>query len=122
MTRDHEELIADSAKTTPKAPPSGPTALYHELGQVEATATSADESVTVVAGPGGTIKDIQLTGDAFDLPADELVGTLLNTVHEAATESVRRQAELVDEHTGDRAMPPGSLRGLRPAGEDNRPE
>ncbi|WP_020669237.1 YbaB/EbfC family nucleoid-associated protein [Amycolatopsis nigrescens] len=71
-----------------------------ELSGLEATATSADRSVTVVAGSGGAITDIRVTEDALKQGASALSATLMSTLQQAIAESARRQAAIVEEHMG----------------------
>ncbi|GAB3486283.1 YbaB/EbfC family nucleoid-associated protein [Amycolatopsis cihanbeyliensis] len=72
-----------------------------ELSRLEAVATSPDRSVTVVAGPGGSVKDIRLTDAALKQRPDALAQALMSTLHEAVAESARKQAGIVDTHMGD---------------------
>ncbi|WP_037360209.1 YbaB/EbfC family nucleoid-associated protein [Amycolatopsis orientalis] len=80
---------------------SGIAQMQEELSALEATATSPDRSVTVVAGPGGAIKDIQVTDTALRRGGAELSGMLMATLQQAVAESARQQAVLVDQHTGN---------------------
>ncbi|MGV9301068.1 YbaB/EbfC family nucleoid-associated protein [Amycolatopsis sp. NPDC003676] len=80
---------------------SGIAQMQEELSALEATATSPDRSVTVVAGPGGSIKDIQVTDAALRRGGAELSGMVMATLHQAVAESARQQAVLVDQHTGN---------------------
>ncbi|WP_216210504.1 YbaB/EbfC family nucleoid-associated protein [Amycolatopsis aidingensis] len=72
-----------------------------ELSQLEAAASSPDRSVTVVAGPGGSVKDIRLTEAALRQRPEALAQTLMSTLQEAVAESARKQAGIVDAHMGD---------------------
>ncbi len=71
-----------------------------ELSTLEATATSADRSVTVVAGPGGSVTDIRITDQALRQGGQALSATLMATLREAISEAARRQASIVQEHMG----------------------
>jgi DNA-binding protein YbaB len=71
-----------------------------ELQDLEVRATSADESVTVVAGPGGSVLDIRLTDDALRLGAEQLSAQLMATLREAVADAVRQQAAVVEEFAG----------------------
>ncbi|EHR48982.1 hypothetical protein SacmaDRAFT_0686 [Saccharomonospora marina XMU15] len=75
--------------------------LRSEIASLEATATSPDRSITVVAGPGGAIKDIQFTQQALGQQPQALSSALLTTLQQAVAEAARKQAGLVDEHLGD---------------------
>lgn len=74
--------------------------LRSEIAELETRATSADGSLTVVAGPDGSIKDIQLTDKALDRQPQALSSVLLATIQEAVAEAARKQAGIVDEHMG----------------------
>jgi DNA-binding protein YbaB len=71
-----------------------------ELANLEVRATSADESVTVVAGPGGSVLDIRLTEDALRLGAERLGAELMATLREAVADAARQQAAVVEEYAG----------------------
>lgn len=71
-----------------------------ELGTLEARATSTDRSVTVVAGPGGSVKDIQFTEDALKQRPQALAATVMSTLQEAVADAARQQAGVVDQHMG----------------------
>ncbi|WP_007023254.1 YbaB/EbfC family nucleoid-associated protein [Saccharomonospora iraqiensis] len=71
-----------------------------ELADLEATASSADRAITVVAGPGGSVKDIQLTDKALTRSPQELSSSIMSTLQEAVAEAARKQATIVDEHMG----------------------
>lgn len=75
--------------------------LQSELAALEATASSADRSITVVAGPGGAVKDIQFTEKALSQQPQALSAALLSTIQQAVAEAARKQAGIVDEHLGD---------------------
>ncbi len=74
--------------------------MQEELNALEAQVTSPDRSVTVVAGPSGSVKDLRLSPDAFRQQPDQLAATILATLHQAVAESARKQAGIVDEHVG----------------------
>lgn len=74
--------------------------MQEELEALEASVTSADRSVTVVAGPSGSVKDLRLTPDALRQQPDALAASILTTLHQAVAESARKQAGIVDEHVG----------------------
>ncbi|MFL6120076.1 YbaB/EbfC family nucleoid-associated protein [Actinophytocola sp.] len=71
-----------------------------ELENLEVRATSPDQSITVVAGPGGSVTDIRLTDDALRLGAEQLSADLMATVREAVADAARRQAAVVEEFAG----------------------
>ncbi|WP_158844873.1 hypothetical protein [Saccharothrix deserti] len=55
----------------------------------------------MVAGPGGSILDIQLQPDAQRIPAHALSRTIMSTLQQAVADSARRSAEVVQEFAGD---------------------
>jgi DNA-binding protein YbaB len=71
-----------------------------ELENLEVRATSPDQSITVVAGPGGSVTDIRLTDDALRLGAEQLGVELMATLREAVADAARRQAAVVEEFAG----------------------
>ena len=71
-----------------------------ELTNIEASATSNDRSVTITAGPGGAITNIQFTEDALKQRPDVLSSAVLATLQQAVADSARQQAALVDQHMG----------------------
>lgn len=77
--------------------------MREELAGLEATATSPDRSVTVVAGPGGAVKDVRLTEAALALGPQNLGGVIMSTLNEAVADAVRQQADIVQEYAGDDA-------------------
>lgn len=74
--------------------------LQSQIAELEATATSSDRSITVVAGPGGSIKDIQFTEDALRQRPQALSSALLSTLQQAVAEAARKQAGVVEEQFG----------------------
>lgn len=76
-------------------------AMSEELKTVSATATSTDRSVTVVAGPGGSVRDIRLTDDIKRLSPSQLSASIMDTMRQALAASARKQAEVVQEAVGD---------------------
>lgn len=71
-----------------------------ELAGLAASATSPSGKVTVVAGPGGAIRDVQFTEDAVRQPAAALAAEVKSTLQQAVAAAARRQARIVDEHMG----------------------
>ncbi|RZQ64163.1 YbaB/EbfC family nucleoid-associated protein [Amycolatopsis suaedae] len=74
--------------------------MQSELTTLEAQAVSPDRSVTVVAGPGGSVRDIQLTADAMRQQPQQLAATILATLHRAVADAAQQQAGIVDAHMG----------------------
>lgn len=77
--------------------------MREELAGLEAVAVSADRSVTVVAGPGGAVKDVRLTDAALTLGSQRLGGMIMSTLNEAVADAARQQAGIVQEYAGDDA-------------------
>ncbi|WP_367134822.1 YbaB/EbfC family nucleoid-associated protein [Saccharothrix sp. HUAS TT1] len=71
------------------------------MTQLRVTAVSPDRVVTVVAGPGGSILDVQLQPDAQRIPAHALSRSIMSTLQQAVADSARRSAEVVQEFAGD---------------------
>lgn len=74
-----------------------------ELASLEVSASSPDRSVTVVAGPGGSVLDVRLTDDALRLGAQRLGATIMSTLRDALADAARQQAGIVQEYVGDDA-------------------
>lgn len=77
------------------------TAMSEELKQVTETATSPDRSVTVVAGPGGSVQDIKLTEGIKRLRPEQLSASIMDTMRQALAAAARKQAAVVQETVGD---------------------
>lgn len=74
-----------------------------ELAALEVRATSADRAVTVVAGPGGAVTDVQVTEAAMELGPQQLSSTIMATLREAVADAARKQAAIVQDYAGDEA-------------------
>ncbi|WP_326568094.1 YbaB/EbfC family nucleoid-associated protein [Amycolatopsis rhabdoformis] len=74
--------------------------MQDEVTALEATAMSPDRAVTVVAGAGGSVKDIRLTEAALKQQPQQLATTLLSTLHRAVADAALKQAGIVDAHVG----------------------
>ncbi|WP_236789511.1 YbaB/EbfC family nucleoid-associated protein [Amycolatopsis sp. GM8] len=79
---------------------SGIGQMQAEIAGLEATAMSADRSVTVVAGPGGAVKEIRFADAALRQSPQALSSTVMGTLRQAVAEVARKQAGIVEEHTG----------------------
>lgn len=55
----------------------------------EATASSRDGAVTVVAGPGGVLRQLVLSEQTDGMPRAELAATVLATVRQAQSRAAR---------------------------------
>lgn len=75
--------------------------MREQLNALQTSATSADRAVTVTAGPNGAIQNIQFTQDALRGSPSQLSSTVMSTLQQAIAEAARKQAEIVQEHTGD---------------------
>ncbi|MCO1581318.1 YbaB/EbfC family nucleoid-associated protein [Crossiella sp. SN42] len=75
--------------------------MREEIAAVEAVATSPDRGVTVTAGPGGAIRNIQFTEEALRRGPQALSATVMATVQAAVAEGARRQAETVQRYVGE---------------------
>ncbi len=71
-----------------------------ELAALESQAMSPDRSVTVVAGPGGAVRDIRLTAEAMRLQPQQLAAAIMSTLQTAVADAARKQAGIVDAHMG----------------------
>lgn len=74
--------------------------MQSELASLEVTASSPDQSITVVAGPGGAVTDIRITEEAFRLGPERLSSDLMTTLREAVADAARQQAGIVEEYAG----------------------
>lgn len=75
--------------------------MKEEIRALRASATSPDRAVTIVAGPGGSIIDVQLAPEAMRMPHHALARTFLSTVQQAVAQSARLSAEVVQRYAGD---------------------
>lgn len=98
LRKKHEELQAKLTRV--EDPTERVDALKGDLATLEASATSPSGKVTVVAGPGGSIRDVVFAEDAIQQPAQALAAELKSTLAQAVATAARQQARLVDEHMG----------------------
>ncbi|KFU82991.1 YbaB/EbfC DNA-binding family protein [Amycolatopsis lurida] len=106
MSAEFEQLVAEFDKFQSKLQNvddrlANIGGMQDELSRLEATATSPDRSVTVVAGPGGAIMDVRFTEEALRQRPEGLSAALMSTIQQAVAESARKQATIVEEHMGD---------------------
>jgi DNA-binding protein YbaB len=80
---------------------AGVADMREQIEQVECVATSPERTVTVTAGAGGMVTDVQLTLGAMRLDPAELSATIMTTLREAVAGAVRQQAGIVEEVFGD---------------------
>lgn len=71
-----------------------------KLAALESSVTSPNGGVTVVAGPGGSIKDIRISDEAARQSGAILAGEIMTTLRQAVASVARSQAAIVDEHSG----------------------
>lgn len=72
-----------------------------ELKDVQGRATSPDGVVSVVAGPGGQIKEITFDDGVSSMAPHALSAAVLATVVQAQAEAARQQAQVVRDGLGD---------------------
>lgn len=106
MSAEFDRLVAEFEKFQSKMKHVdqqmvGAADMQSELAALEASASNADRSVTVIAGPGGAVKDLQLTDKAMNQPPQALAAAIKSTLSEAVAEAARKQAGIVDTHMGD---------------------
>jgi hypothetical protein len=105
MSAEFDRLVAEFDKFQSKLQRvdtqfAGINQMQDELSALEVSAMSPDKSITVIAGPGGTIKDIRVTDAALRQGGQRLSAALMATLQQAVAESARQQAVLVDQHMG----------------------
>ncbi|MEV6907899.1 YbaB/EbfC family nucleoid-associated protein [Amycolatopsis sp. NPDC051071] len=106
MSAEFEQLVAEFEKFQSKIKKAETQfakvgEMQEELAGLESVAASPDRSVTVVAGPGGSVKDIQLTPEALRQQPQQLAAVILSTLHTAVADAARKQAGIVDSQFGD---------------------
>lgn len=69
--------------------------MTEDLKDVTGTATSPDGMVTVVAGPGGTLKSISFSEATRTVAPSTLAAAVMQTVARAQADAARGQAEVV---------------------------
>lgn len=74
-----------------------------EITQIRATATSADHTVTVMAGPGGSVLDVKLSEQALRAGSPQaLASSIMSAIRLAVADAARQQAAVVQKYVGDR--------------------
>ncbi|MHA6805842.1 YbaB/EbfC family nucleoid-associated protein [Salinifilum ghardaiensis] len=71
--------------------------MREQISAIEAKVTSADKAVTVTAGPGGSVTNIEFTKDATKLSPIQLSSTVMGTLRQAVAQAAREQAGIVQE-------------------------
>ncbi|MBK1786807.1 YbaB/EbfC family nucleoid-associated protein [Prauserella cavernicola] len=74
--------------------------MEQDLKSADATATSPDGVVTVVAGPGGAITSVTFADGVREVSPQALSATVRQTIAAAVAEAARRQAEIVRQGLG----------------------
>ncbi|MGY6656402.1 YbaB/EbfC family nucleoid-associated protein [Amycolatopsis sp. TRM77291] len=105
MSAEFEQLVAEFEKFQSKIKQAETQfakvgEMQGELAELESVATSPDRSVTVVAGPGGSVKDIRLSPEALRQQPQQLSAAILSTLHTAVADAARKQAGIVDAQFG----------------------
>ncbi|AUI63275.1 YbaB/EbfC family nucleoid-associated protein [Amycolatopsis sp. BJA-103] len=105
MSAEFEQLVAEFEKFQSKIKKAETQfakvgEMQAELAELESVAASPDRSVTVVAGPGGSVKDIRLSPEALRQQPQQLAAAILSTLHTAVADAARKQAGIVDEQFG----------------------
>lgn len=91
MSQSTEERLAHYAE------------MKEEVSAVRATVSSQDRAVTVVAGAGGAVMDIQIADQALrGATPQTLGGTIMSTIQQALAQAAKAQAEVVQRYVGDR--------------------
>lgn len=105
MSAEFDQLVAEFEKFQSKIKRvdqrfSSIGQMQEEIAALEAGAHSPDRSVTVIAGPGGSIKDIRLSSEALRQQPGALAAEIMSTLQRAVAEVARKQAGIVDAHMG----------------------
>ncbi|RSM65695.1 hypothetical protein DMH03_00575 [Amycolatopsis sp. WAC 01376] len=105
MSAEFEQLVAEFEKFQSKIKQAETQfakvgEMQSELAELESVATSPDRSITVVAGPGGSFKDIRLSLEALRQQPQQLGAAILSTLHTAVADAARKQAGIVDAQFG----------------------
>ena len=105
MSAEFEQLVAEFEKFQSKIKKAETQfakvgEMQEELAELESVAASPDRSVTVVAGPGGSVKDIRLSPEALRQQPQQLAASILSTMHTAVADAARKQAGIVDAQFG----------------------
>lgn len=72
--------------------------MRERISSIEASVTAQDKTVTVTAGPGGSITNIEFTKDATKLSPIQLSSTVMNTLRQAVAQAAQEQAQVVQEY------------------------
>lgn len=75
--------------------------MKEEVAAIEASVTSRDRTVTVVAGPGAAIKAVSFTEEITRMTPTQLSQTVTSTIQQAVADAARQQAAVVQNYIGD---------------------
>jgi DNA-binding protein YbaB len=79
------------------------TEMKNEIAAIKAEVSSADRTVTVVAGPGGSVLDLRLSEQAFSSGSPRsLSANIMSTLRLAVAQAAKQQASIVQQYVGDR--------------------
>lgn len=79
--------------------------MKEEITAIRASASSSDRSVTVQAGPGGSVIDVQLTEQALRTGSGRaLSSSIMSALRLAVADAAKQQAEIVARYVGDRPV------------------
>ncbi len=74
-----------------------------EISAVRATVSSQDRAITVVAGAGGSVLDVQVADQALRGANPQTLGRMImGTIQQALAKAAKAQAEVVQRYVGDR--------------------
>ncbi|GGU84054.1 YbaB/EbfC family nucleoid-associated protein [Lentzea flava] len=80
---------------------AGYQTMKEEMSALRTAVTSPDRAVTVVAGPGGSILNVEFRPEALRLSPQVLGRAVTGTIQQAVAQSARASAELVQRFAGD---------------------
>ena len=75
--------------------------MKEEMAQLRTAVLSPDRAVTVVAGPGGSIINVEFRPEAMRLSPQALSRAVMTTIQQAVAQSARQSAEIVQRFAGD---------------------
>jgi DNA-binding protein YbaB len=79
--------------------------MKEEITAIRASASSSDRSVTILAGPGGAVLDVQLTEQALHSGSGRaLSGSIMSALRLAVADAAKQQAAIVARYVGDRPI------------------
>ena len=98
--------------------------MKEEVAAIEASVTSRDRAVTVVAGPGAAVKDVRFTEEVKRLTPNQLSQTVTSTIQQAVADAARQQATVIQGYLGDQVDVLGRVLKVQEEvfGHEMRPE